>query len=56
MTEYTPDNNWVYVSGKVDLTIEFSHETYGEGFYSFFLSVPRLSENIDRLRLPFLNG
>jgi primosomal replication protein N len=49
MTEYTPDNNWVYVSGKVDSTIEFSHETYGEGFYSFFLSVPRLSENIDRL-------
>ena len=33
----------------MDSTIEFSHETYGEGFYSFFLSVPRLSENIDRL-------
>jgi len=49
MTEYTADNNWVYVAGKIDSAVEFSHEMYGEGFYSFFLAVPRLSDYVDRL-------
>jgi primosomal replication protein N len=49
MTEYTSDNNWVAVAGSVDSIIEFSHEMYGEGFYSFYLSVPRLSDYVDRL-------
>ncbi|HHU49773.1 MAG: single-stranded DNA-binding protein [Caldicoprobacterales bacterium] len=50
MAECTADNNnWVYVAGKVDSAIEFNHEMYGEGFYSFFLAVPRLSSYVDRL-------
>jgi len=50
MTQYTPDNNnWVYVAGKIDSPIEFNHEMYGEGFYSFYLAVPRLSNYVDRL-------
>lgn len=49
MTEYTRDNNWVMVAGTVDSGLDFSHEMYGEGFYSFYLSVPRLSEHVDRL-------
>ncbi|HHY83567.1 MAG TPA: single-stranded DNA-binding protein [Clostridiales bacterium] len=49
MTEYTADNNWVYVAGKMDSAVEFSHEMYGEGFYSFYLAVPRLSDYVDRL-------
>ena len=50
MTEYTPDNNnWVYVAGKVDSPVEFNHEMYGEGFYNFYLAVPRLSNYVDRL-------
>jgi single-stranded DNA-binding protein len=49
MTEFTTDNNWVYIAGKVDSVLSFSHEMYGEGFYNFFVSVPRLSEYVDRL-------
>lgn len=49
MTEYTTDNNWVLMAGKVDSDLDFSHEMYGEGFYSFYLSVPRLSDYVDRL-------
>jgi single-stranded DNA-binding protein len=49
MTEYTTDNNWVLVAGTVDSDLDFSHEMYGEGFYSFYLSVPRLSDYVDRL-------
>ncbi len=49
MTEYTSDNNWVEVAGSVDSIIEFSHEMFGEGFYGFYLSVPRLSDYVDRL-------
>lgn len=49
MTEYTMDNNWVYLAGKVNTCPAFSHEMYGEGFYSFYLSVPRLSEYVDIL-------
>ncbi len=50
MTECTPDNNnWVYVAGKVDSEVEFNHEMYGEGFYNFYLAVPRLSNYVDRL-------
>jgi single-stranded DNA-binding protein len=49
MTEYTTDNNWVCIAGKVDSDLSFSHEMYGEGFYSFYMSVPRLSAYVDRL-------
>lgn len=43
------DNNVVTISGKVVSNVEFSHEVYGEGFYNFFLDVPRLSESFDKI-------
>ena len=41
------ENNMVTISGKIVTEAEFSHEVYGEGFYSFSLEVPRLSESND---------
>lgn len=43
------ENNMVTVSGKVGSNIDFSHEVYGEGFYTFKLAVPRLSESSDNI-------
>lgn len=42
-------NNRAFVQGKVDSELVYSHELYGEGFYEFFLLVPRLSQQYDRL-------
>ena len=39
--------NTAVVSGRVHSEMEFSHEVYGEGFYSFYVSVARLSEAHD---------
>ena len=39
--------NIAMVAGVVESETEFSHEVYGEGFYSFYISVPRLSEAQD---------
>lgn len=39
--------NNVYLSGTVFTAPEYSHELYGEGFYEFVLSVPRLSNISD---------
>jgi single-stranded DNA-binding protein len=41
------DNNVVTISGEIITELEFSHEVYGEGFYSFLLEVPRLSDYYD---------
>ena len=41
------DNNHITLVGKVTSEKEFSHEIYGEKFYIFNLSVPRLSGNCD---------
>lgn len=41
------NNNKVFLSGRVESEPEFSHETFGEGFYEVKLSVPRLSEHTD---------
>ena len=43
------ENNSVTLVGKVANEKEFSHEIYGEKFYSFKLSVPRLSGNADEI-------
>jgi len=43
------DTNWVKTTGKIASPIEFSHEMFGEGFYNFYLEVPRLSETVDVL-------
>ena len=37
-------NNKIFLEGKVISELEFSHEMYGEGFYSFNLEVMRLSD------------
>lgn len=42
-------NNRVTLMGKIVDEPKFSHEVYGEGFYEFTLSVPRLSGQIDLL-------
>ena len=41
------NNNKVFLTGNVVDEPEFSHETFGEGFYELKLSVPRLSEYND---------
>lgn len=41
------DNNHLVLVGKVTSDKRFSHEIYGEKFYIFDLSVPRLSGNAD---------
>ena len=41
------ENNYLTLVGKVTSEKQFSHEIYGERFYSFDLSVPRLSGNAD---------
>jgi len=41
--------NTATVSGKVCSEVTFSHEVYGEGFYSFFVEVPRLSDTSDKI-------
>ena len=45
-TNYS-DNNHIILVGKVTSDKIFSHEIYGEKFYIFNLSVPRLSGNAD---------
>ena len=45
-TNYS-DNNHIVLVGKVTGDKRFSHEIYGEKFYIFDLSVPRLSGNAD---------
>ena len=43
------DNNHLKLVGKVTSEKKFSHEIYGEKFYIFDLSVPRLSGNADNI-------
>ena len=47
-TNYSENNQLVLV-GKVTSDKRFSHEIYGEKFYIFDLSVPRLSGNADMI-------
>lgn len=47
-TNYS-ENNQLILVGKVTSDKRFSHEIYGEKFYIFDLSVPRLSGNADNI-------
>ncbi|MCG4579399.1 single-stranded DNA-binding protein [Clostridium cochlearium] len=47
--ENLSQNNRIYLEGVISSKLEFSHEMYGEGFYTFFLEVSRLSEAKDIL-------
>ncbi|WP_315122079.1 single-stranded DNA-binding protein [uncultured Clostridium sp.] len=42
-------NNKIYLEGVVSSELEFSHEMYGEGFYTFYVEVQRLSDAKDQL-------
>jgi len=42
-------NNKIYLEGQVQSELTFSHEMYGEGFYTFYFEVPRLSDAKDIL-------
>lgn len=44
-------NNKICLEGKVTSELEFSHEMYGEGFYTFNLDVMRLSDSVDTLNI-----
>ncbi|WP_041701531.1 single-stranded DNA-binding protein [Gottschalkia acidurici] len=49
MADQVIDTNMVSLIGKVVGEKEFSHEMYGEGFYTFNLEVSRLSDQSDIL-------
>lgn len=49
MVEHILENNEALIIGKAVSEITFSHKVYGEGFYSFDLEVPRLSDLADKL-------
>lgn len=49
MVENVIDTNKVTIVGKVISEKKFSHELYGEGFYTFEVDSPRLSEHSDVL-------
>lgn len=42
-------NNKIYLEGDIVSPLQFSHEMYGEGFYTMELEVPRLSDAKDLL-------
>lgn len=42
-------NNKVFLMGEAASGLTYSHELYGEGFYEFYLTVPRLSGQVDVL-------
>lgn len=41
--------NSIEIRGKISSDFTFSHEVYGEGFYSFMVGAERLSESVDLL-------
>lgn len=43
------ENNNIILSGEISSPVSFSHEIYGEGFYTFDLKSTRLSGNADIL-------
>ncbi len=47
MSDHILENNEVQVIGKAITDTVFSHKVYGEGFYSFDIEIPRLSESSD---------
>ncbi|MDR5659381.1 single-stranded DNA-binding protein [Serpentinicella sp. ANB-PHB4] len=51
MVDHVIDTNVVSVVGKVVGEKTFSHEIYGEGFYTYHIEVPRLSDITDTLPL-----
>lgn len=44
-------NNNIYLEGTIISELKFSHNMYGEGFFSFDIQVPRLSQVKDKLNV-----
>lgn len=51
MADQVIKNNVAEIFGKISSGFEFSHEVYGEGFYSFTVAVERLSDTTDEIRV-----
>lgn len=51
MIDKVIENNRVTIIGEVVSEFEFSHEVYGEGFYTVKISVNRLSNSVDIIPL-----
>ncbi len=51
MIDKVIENNRVTIIGEVVSEFEFSHEVYGEGFYTVRISVNRLSNSVDVIPL-----
>ncbi|RKD32442.1 single-stranded DNA-binding protein [Thermohalobacter berrensis] len=49
MVDKVIQTNTVKIVGKMATDLEFSHEMFGEGFYNFYMDIPRLSEHTDTL-------
>lgn len=49
MLDKVVETNMVKIVGKVNSEKEYSHEMFGEKFYSVIIEVPRLSESVDLL-------
>ncbi|WPX07609.1 single-stranded DNA-binding protein [Anaerocellum danielii] len=49
MSKNPLENNRVYLCGKVVTPLKFSHESFGERFFTFKLEIPRLSQQKDVL-------
>lgn len=48
---YQRGNNQADLIGTIESELTFNHEVYGEEFYTFTISVPRLSGTIDHIRV-----
>lgn len=51
MIDKVIENNRVTIIGEVVSEFEYSHEVYGEGFYTLNISVNRLSDSVDIIPL-----
>ena len=49
MADKIIENNQVSITGKITTGFSFSHQVYGEGFYTMELLVKRLSDSEDRI-------
>ena len=49
MADKIIENNQVSIMGKIDTGFTFSHQVFGEGFYTMELLVHRLSDSEDRI-------
>ena len=49
MADKIIENNQVSIMGKIDTGFTFSHQVFGEGFYTMELIVKRLSDSEDRI-------